>query len=807
MKILTRYILKEMVGPTALGFVFYTWIVLMQQIFTWAGMIIRRSLSAATVGKLLALSLPNIIVLTLPMSLLFGILIAIGRLSSDSEIIAMRALGISTRTIYRPVFLFSLSFFLLNLYLINFVVPNGNMKFQALRSEVTSSYVQKEIQPRVFFDQYENVTIYVNDVDPQTGDWKGVFVADTRPDEQADASTPQKLAEAAATDQASSGAAVLGQHGSGQRVSVAERGTLVTLKKSQQIWLNLHNARNHVWDPRKPDRYDVTSNSLQRILLSDRTQPDILRFTRSFREMNLRELIGQQKLLRQTTDKESYSIAWVEIHKKFSIPFACIVFGIIGLPLGITNRRGGRSSGFSLSIAIILFYWVAINNGEALAGMGRITPFLGMWAANIVLLAIGVYLLIRANRDIGSRRPEGGIIRRTVAGIRRLFSRREAVEQAGADEPSILSRLDITFPNTLDRYVLREFMKILLLVLVSVVALFLVIDYTERASDIRVNHIPFHTVFAYYRFLIFQIVNWTLPISVLVSTLVTFGLLSKNNEITAMKSGGVSLYRVAVPIVGIAVIISVLSYLLLDFVLPYSNQRVDTLLTQIKKGKAAAVTAGNQQKLWMFGKGRYLINFLNYDKNLKELSQIQVFELHPGEFRLTRRVYAKTARWNGHAWVFENGWMRSFTDGGGSTYSPITTPLALYYRETPEDFATEVRAPEQMTFAQLRRYVDTIRRAGYSAEELSVKLWLKTSWPALSIVMALIALPFAFRIGKRGALYGIGIALILGIFYWVVFAIFTKFGEVGNLPAILSAWSANILFAIAAVYMFLNVET
>ena len=128
-------------------------------------------------------------------------------------------------------------------------------------------------------------------------------------------------------------------------------------------------------------------------------------------------------------------------------------------------------------------------------------------------------------------------------------------------------------------------------------------------------------------------------------------------------------------------------------------------------------------------------------------------------------------------------------------------------KETPDDFETEVRTPDQMTYAELRRYIDTIRRSGYSAEQLTVKLYTKTSWPVLSLVMSLIALPFAFKIGKRGALYGVGIALVLGITYWMVFAIFTKFGEVGNLPPLLSAWSANILFSIAAVYMFLNVET
>jgi lipopolysaccharide export LptBFGC system permease protein LptF len=112
-----------------------------------------------------------------------------------------------------------------------------------------------------------------------------------------------------------------------------------------------------------------------------------------------------------------------------------------------------------------------------------------------------------------------------------------------------------------------------------------------------------------------------------------------------------------------------------------------------------------------------------------------------------------------------------------------------------------------MTYRQLERYIATLRASGYPAQELSVKLYEKASWPFLSLIMALIALPFAFRVGKRGALYGVGVALMLGIFYWLVFAVFTKFGEVGNLPPILAAWSANILFSLSAVYMFLHVDT
>ncbi|MDP9361920.1 MAG: LPS export ABC transporter permease LptG [Acidobacteriota bacterium] len=813
MKILTRYIFKEMLGPTALGFAFYTFIILMKNLFDFAGMIIKRSLPASTVARLLYLSLPHIVVLTVPMSLLFGILIAVGRLSSDSEIIAMRALGISTRTIYRPVFLFSFLVFLINLYLMNFVLPQGNAEFAALRSEIFTSQIEKELKPRVFYDEYENLTIYVNDVDPKTLQWKGVFVADSRSADETRTGTssgPVTIAQQIQTArrEAAQPPPLLPQRSS-NKIIVAESGSLSILKPSNQVWLNLKSAETHLWDPKKADRYDLNSNAVQRMRLPDKYSDSTGGYQRSLREMNFRELMEQARWAQYSRDpdaRETYWAAKVEMNKMFAIPFACIVFGILGLPLGITNRRGGKSSGFSLSIAIILIYYVMINNGEHLADIGKIGPAVAMWSPNVILLALGVYLLIRANRDTGAQRSEGGIIRRLVQAIKSR-KRSDMAAVSSDEEPGILSRFDITFPNTLDRYILREFLKILLLVVISTAALFVIVDYTDLSGDIRMNHIAFHTVLAYYRFLIFGILNYTLPISVLVATLVTFGIFSKNNEVTAFKSGGMSLYRAALPIVGIAIAISALAYLQLDYVLPYSNQRVEELRNKIKAKRNTSTVASHQQKLWFLGKGRYIINFLAYDRDEKELSQVQVFEFHPTKFRLTRRIYAERARWDGVGWAFSKGWMRSFGDNGTSTYAPITRPLRLYYSERPEDFATEARAPDQMTFAQLRRYIETIRKSGYAAEELSVKLYTKTSWPFISLVMALIALPFAFRIGKRGALYGVGVGLILGIVYWMVFAVFTKFGEVGNLPAILSAWSANILFAIAAIYLFLNVET
>jgi LPS export ABC transporter permease LptG/LPS export ABC transporter permease LptF len=779
MRLLTRYIIREMIGPTLLGFGFYTFVIVMRSLFDLAEMIIKRSLPFTMVLKLLAYSLPHIVVLTIPMSLLFGILIAIGRLSADSEIIAMRSAGLPTSAIYRPVFYFSFAVFLINLYLMNVVLPLGNSAFQELRSEIyTSPTISGALKPRVFFDQFAGRVIYVNDI-ARDGTWRGVFMSDETSAEQ-------------------------------QRIIVAERGDISFTKLTKQLWLNLYNSETHMSAASKADRYDLNRNASQRFLLIDRlADADKNKSSvRSYREFTFLELWREHGRAKDPIDQR---ITLVELQKKLSIPFACLAFGIVALPLGITNRRGGKSSGFSLSIGIILLYYIALNNGEDMAISGQIHPVVAMWLPNLILVAVGIFLITRANSDAGTAARTGGLRRLFSKVENAILRRRRAPSREDVEgEPSLLSRLDIPFPNTLDRYVLREYTKILLMVLVSTAVLFLIVDYTEIAGDINTNHIAPSVVLSYYRYFVLQVVNWTLPLSVLLATLVTFGIFSSNNEVTAIKANGISLYRIALPVVVIAGIVSVISYFLLDFVLPFSNERVNQLRDQIK-GKQTARSFSIEQRQWLFGEGnangRHLFNFLSYDQNRHELSQVQVFEFDPARFKLTRRIYADAARWDGSGWWFTKGWIRSFDSDGSSSYTPILQPIKLQYRERPEYFATEVKLPTQMSYVELSRYIANLKRSGYSSDELVVKLYQKTSEPFVGLVMVLIALPFAFRIGKRGALYGVGIAIFLAFVYYGFYVGFTKFGEIGNLPAILSAWSANILFAIAAVYLFLRVET
>ncbi|MBI2213663.1 MAG: LPS export ABC transporter permease LptF [Acidobacteria bacterium] len=778
MRILSRYIVKEIIGPTFLGFCFYTFVILMNTLFKMAEMIIRRSLPASTVLQLLLLSLPHIVVLTIPMALLFGVLIAVGRLSSDSEIIAMRSVGVSTRVIYRPVFYVSFAIFLLNVWMTNYVTPWGNKAFRSLQAEIFSSSVEREIRPRVFYDEYADRVIYVNDVAPN-GEWSGVFISDT--------TSPDR-----------------------QQIIVARTGRLTTTPGTKQVWVELHDAENHFFAIQNPSRYDRVRNATQRILLPDQFSGPQRPVSRDRKSMTAVELIEEAERNRANPDRkyaaEDLRLIHVELHKKLSIPFACLAFGLVALPLGITNKRGGKSSGFTLSIGVILVYYLLMSNGEEMARTGQVPAWLGMWIPNFVLIALGLYLLRRVSRDAGASSGPGRFGTWVQTALDRLHIHLRSRRSRGDDEGGILSRIDVRFPNILDRYVLRLFVQTVFFIVLSVVVLQMVIDYSEMAGDIAENKIPVEIVVEYYRNLTLVVLDKTIPISILAGTLICFGMLSRTSEVTAMKATGVSLYRLALPVIVVATIASGFAYLLLDFALPYNNEKVASLKSQIK-GKPMRRSVTWEQRQWVFGKGRYLFNFLSYDKIAKALSQVQVLEFDPVEMRITRRVYAEEARFDGSGWVFVNGWVRSFDDHGGASFTPIDSPVRLHYPERPEYFTSDFKLPNQMTYAELRRYLHDLEISGYSSEELRVQLYQKTAWPFVSLVMALIALPFSFRIGKRGALYGVGVALFLAFVYWAVYGVFTKFGEVGNLPALLSAWSANVLFIIAAVYLFVHAET
>jgi LPS export ABC transporter permease LptF/LPS export ABC transporter permease LptG len=797
MRRLDRYVLAEVLGPLGLGLLVYTFILLVQRFFSLAEMIIRRGVPASTVGKLLVYSLPNIVVLTLPMALLLGVLLGIGRLASDSELVALRSTGVSIFRLLRPIVLLALVLTGLNFMLMMYALPHGNSEYSKLFLEILTRTAGQQFEPRNFYSEFQGKTLWVYEVDSDGG-WKGVFLADAVPSERSS-------------------------------VVVADEGRLEVDEDGERVYLRLRNAVEHAYEFAHPDRYETRLYPTLRLLVRDRFSSGEVSKMQQRKSMRSMFYSEYERLARDPrADPATRNLARVEMQKRFAIPAACLALGILAVPLGFTNRRGGKSSGFALSIGIFALYYLLITQGEESARVGKLSPVLAMWMPNLLLGAVGAMLLVQRNRDLpliprrlrrwrGWRRG-AELLRGWSGAERRRIAETSGSRPAGSGAPARgvgrpalrahillrLPRLRLRFPNRIDRYVLARFGAMLALVLASGVTLSMIADFTENVDDILRNQPGAPVLVRYYKYQVLQFAYEVAPIAALVTTLVTFGLLARSNEVIATRALGISLYRLGVPALAGAALLGLVCAFLQAQVLPASNQKVAEAKDRIK-GRASRVIR-SPDKQWLFGQGRFMYNFLDYDARGKRLQRLQVFEFDERN-RLVARLLADEARHDEAGWTFSSGWSRTFDGNRTLGYLPFVRPVLADLPEEPEYFAGQEPRPQQMTYGQLREHVKTLRDAGQRRPELEVALLNKISFPLGSVVMAMVALPFGFRLERRGALYGLGVAIVLGMVFMAVYALFKTLGEAGAFPAAVAVWSPSVLFALLSAYLFLGVRS
>ncbi|HLN59535.1 MAG TPA: LptF/LptG family permease [Thermoanaerobaculia bacterium] len=752
--------MREIWPPFLLGFGAYTFILIVRTIYFLADFFVRRSATFGEVAWLAVLSLPWIVVLTLPMAFLLGVLIGVGRLAGDSEIVALRSCGVGSAAIYRPALaaagVLSVGVFLLY----NLVLPDANEVLSRSLARVAATSVVNVVQPRTFREARSGVTLFFDRAAPDGRTLEGVFV---------------KLGEEYEKD---------------LRVIVARRGVLTL--DGDRLWLDLFNSALHEYDAGDPSRYRTNRSETQRILIAGDIWAGKVSYEKSLRAQSLSELAATAKRIRRESP-ENYRLAWVEIHKKLSIPFACLAFAVIGIPLAEGSRRGGKGSAFAISLAIIILYYVLLSSGETWAQQGRLPPGIAIWIPNALLLAGGAIAIVRSGRERarwrwpfkrGHREPERAA---TAAGSRPRFG--------GL----------LRFPGILDRYVLARFLTVLFFAAVSVLLLAVIVDYADHVDKIAKNHPPASVVFGYYRCFLLDIGTQIAPFIALIATLVSLGVLSKNNEDTAFKASGVSLHRLAAPILAAAGVAALLFFALGEYVLPFSVQR-EARYRNIIYGRPVdyGVARTPAERNWRVAPDGRVWHQEESDPEKGLLISPSVFEFDKN-FDLVRRDSAREAFWNGKEWIFRQGWTRTFG-------SPTETAYQTYLQkgvpgDPPRAFARDRRTPDQMRWRELQQYARRLKASGYPTGNLETALHAKFSMPALVPLMALLAVPFAFRIGRRGTLAGIGVGLALGMGFLIATAFFTKLGDVGALPAPLAAWSPNVLAATGAIYLLLRLRT
>jgi LPS export ABC transporter permease LptG/LPS export ABC transporter permease LptF len=781
-RIFTRYILKEVLWHGLIGASVFTFMIFMRELTRILEAVVRNSAPFPSVAEIFFLTLPAALKVTIPMGVLVGILLGLSRMAADSEVTAMRASGVSVRKFLKIISLFGIAAWLLALLNTVIIEPRSAAALARLQHKLAATQISFEVQPHVFYEGFKNHVLYVEDVSSASGAavWKNVF--------DADISMP-----------------------GAPKITIAKEAVVRAIG-NESIRLHLVNGETHDTNSRTPDQYTITTFEETDIAISLPPMDKPVQEAVPVAQLSTRELFRQK----YNPNKEFARWYWIEFNRRLALPTACLVLVLIGIPLGLSAKKGGKGAGFVLTIVLVFIYYFISIIGVSLARGGKISPVLGVWMANILFAIIGGFLLWRTDKipiELGLSQMLLGQFKGSFA---KLFAQK-------GDDPAYGSRrrgrlFSTRFPLILDDYVLRTFVGYLVLILSSLMVLFLVFTYFELLSDIVRKKIPLLTQLEYLLNFVPSVLYQITPLAVLLTVLVMFGLMQKSNEITAMKATGVSIYRTVVPILIIATTLAAGLFVLDQWYLPYANKRVETLRNMIK-GKPAQTYLRPDRK-WIFGESkkrsdgteenRKIYYYEAFDPDRNTFGSVSAFELNPHSFQMNKRVYASRARWAEHLqkWTFENGWQRTWSNAPGADLREdlrkfdVSTFAEL--NEPPNYFKKEVLQSSEMNYEELRRYIYDLQQGGFDVVRLRVQLQKKIAFPLITLVMAILAVPFALSGGRRGALSGIVVALVIGVSYFLTASLFEVMGYASQLPPLIAAWSPDLIFGLAGGYMIMK---
>ncbi|MGD8331819.1 MAG: LptF/LptG family permease, partial [Acidobacteriota bacterium] len=541
---LVTYVLRELAAPTLMGFGLFTFFMLMNVLLGLATMIIKDRVPAADVGLLFLYNVPHVIVLTIPMAVLVGGLLAFGRMSADSEIIALRSSGVSLYQLTLPILLVGLVATGITLYLTLVAMPWGNnATIQHQWRLINTRTLVGEIRPRVFETPFSNFTLWVDDVADDQQTWKRLLLVRT------DVNPPEVL--------------------------MAETARLRYSPETKETWLELENGYRYAGG-NTAEESSVTAFLAHEVQLGrGLTADEVKAVDKSERMMNLGELRDQ--VAERRAEGRPYNIFAVEIHKKFAIPAACLVMALIAVPLGASTRRHTKATGYLIAIGVIAVYYVFIDGGEKFADEGAISPWLGIWAANLVIGAAGLLLLWNRAREKDYRIVDlllaaSDRARARLAGAWHAWRGEPPRHAAPAEgDPDVQAGVALQgrrFPRILDRYVLGQFARIFAMTLGGLMTIWIIGEYFEISDDFYAAGAGAGMILQYFKFQLPFIVTMTIPIATILTVLIVFSLMSKQNEVVAVLAGGISLFRLAAPVLIPAALLTVFQYAVSDYIAP-----------------------------------------------------------------------------------------------------------------------------------------------------------------------------------------------------------------------------------------------
>jgi LPS export ABC transporter permease LptG/LPS export ABC transporter permease LptF len=761
-RILDRYVIRQTFWPAVLGLMVFTFLLIIPTVLRSTEDLVAKGVPATVIATLMLTLLPSALGLAIPMALLLGLLVGFGRLSSDREWVAMQACGVSLARLLWPVGVLAGAATAATLYVLLAALPQANQAFREIMFRILSERAEGEVRPRVFFDAFPGATLYVREL-PPTGGWKDVFL-------------------------------VTGGQGQPEAVHVAKRGRVLIDRAQRRVEIVLEEGVTHTVgeaDNYRPTTWRQTILSVDPETIFPKAGP-----AKGEREMSIAEL--RTRIADRASRGESTIGARVEIQKKFSIPAACLVLGLFGLALGASHRREGKLSSFVIGVVVIYAYYALLENSSNLAKGGYLPPWIAAWLPNLVFGFGGIVLFLRRRASIERTRRGPGWWTTVVARLPRRNPNRQATAGTAFRLPAL--------PGTrlLDRYVFAGYARVFLLCAAALVGLFHVSTFIDLSDEVLRGDANWGQLFWHLWFATPQALYYVLPMSVLLATLVTVGLLTRNSELIVMKACGISLYRISLPLFLAAASVAAAEGWMQETLLGPANYRAEAIRHVIRGGSPE--TFDVLRRRWVAARNGEIYHFGYFDPRTRTLVDLDTYRIDYATGALASRAHAARAAFSDArgAWLATDGWRRGFT-GETVTLAPITEELIDI--EAPSYFSMQTPDPDFMNYVELTDHIGRLERGGFDMTRQRVALERKLAFPLATLIMALIGIPFATTTGNRGAMYGIGVGLVLAFSYWGALSVFGAMGAATLMTPLLAAWAPNLLFSSGAAWLLLTVRT
>ena len=743
-----RYVLREVLPPFGLALFVLTFLLLIPPIMSVAEKLIAKGVDSMTILRLMGTLIPQGLGITIPVALLLGILMGLGRMSADRESVAFQACGVSLYRLLYPLAVVGCVAAGATWYVLAIALPDANQAFREITFRKLASRAEGEVKARVFDEYFPNVVLYVREVSSAGDGWSEVFLADSRGSLQPD-------------------------------VYVADRGQVVLDEEARRVDIVLTNGSGHHVDPLQPATYEVHDFERTVIGLDPNEVFPLVGPQRGLRELSVPQLRNEIDRLNSLGLSPHDPI--MEIQQKYSIPAACLIFTVIGLALGVTSRRDGKLASFALGGGVVFAYYIIMYGARALAKAHLVAPQLAMWLPNVILgcggsRSTGMAVTRCGTTDLAPLLP----FRRSTDNPIGRRTKDEYQVSGSTDAGSRSEHPGLVYHQGVPRGDRTRVHRLL--------GIFYISTFIDLSDKLFKGQTTGQLLLQYLWFATPQFSYFVLPIAALVATLVTVGLLTKSSELTVMKACGISLYRATFPILLMSLVWSALLFGMSESILARANRRAEALNHEIRVGAPRPVDVVNRR--WMVGETGSIYHFMSFDAEHDEFENLSSYEFHGTPWRLDRRTFAEQASYDAgdEAWHGRNVWVRRFDGRAPAGVERFTEANArvLRFPELPDYFETAPRDAELMNVRELDSYVRELRASGFDVVELVVDWHRKISFPFVTLILTLIAVPFAVTMGPRGALYGIGVGIALACAYWILMSVFGAIGSAGMLAPMLA---------------------